>query len=88
MLSFAFHDIISTRRYRTENNVQYVDFKCGNLMNHKITRIETDQVGENLNSLLVALFRTPLYLIYPHYSVIEFYTIDLDTVDSTCFFIA
>jgi hypothetical protein len=36
--------MISTRRYRAENKVQFVDLKCGNLMVQKITRIETDQV--------------------------------------------
>lgn len=45
-MSFAFNEIISTRRYRTENNIQYVDFKCGNLMSHKVTRIETNQGNE------------------------------------------
>lgn len=46
MLSFSFSEIISTRRYRTDKNAQFVDFKCGNLMNHKITRVETDQGNE------------------------------------------
>lgn len=38
--------MISTRRYRAENNVQFVDLKCGNLMVQKVTRIETDQGNE------------------------------------------
>ena len=37
-------DIISTRKVRAEDGTLFLDMKCGNLMQQKVTRIQTDQV--------------------------------------------
>lgn len=51
LLTFSFNEIISTRRYRGENNSQFVDLKYGNLMQHKVMRIESDQ-GNEITTLI------------------------------------
>lgn len=45
LLYFKFNEIISTRRYRADNNAQFVDLKTGNLMLQKVTKIETEHVS-------------------------------------------
>lgn len=44
-LEHPFSEILSTRRYHGDNNVNYLDMKLGNLMVQQILRIETDQVS-------------------------------------------
>lgn len=44
MLHYSFSEVLSTRRYRSDSNQNYLDMKLGNLMVQKIVRIETDQV--------------------------------------------
>jgi myosin XV len=51
ILTFSFNEIISTRRYRGENNSQFVDLKYGNLMQYKVIRIESDQ-GNEMTTLI------------------------------------
>ncbi|CAH1793641.1 unnamed protein product [Owenia fusiformis] len=50
-ISYSFSDIISSRRFKSEAGVQFLDMKCGNLMMQKVTRIETDQ-GAEISSLI------------------------------------
>lgn len=38
--------VISTRKVQTEDGTLFLDMKCGNLMQQRITRIQTDQVRE------------------------------------------
>jgi len=51
LLSFPFTDIVSTRRFTTENGANFVDMKCGDLMRQKVTRFETDQ-GTDISGLI------------------------------------
>ena len=44
LLQHPFSEILSTRRYRSDYNVNYLDMKIGDLMVQSILRIETDQV--------------------------------------------
>ena len=44
-LQHPFSEILSTRRYRDDNNANFLDMKVGNLMVQQILRIETDQVS-------------------------------------------
>lgn len=41
-----FSEIISTRKVQAEDGTLFLDMKCGNLMQQKITRIQTDQAHE------------------------------------------
>jgi len=43
---YAYIDIISTRKVRAEDGALFLDMKCGNLMQQKVTRIQTDQAHE------------------------------------------
>ena len=47
LVTYPFTEVISTRRFRADNNTNFLDMKCGNLMVQKITRVETDQVCKN-----------------------------------------
>ena len=38
--------VISTRKVQTEDGTLYLDMKCGNLMQQRITRIQTEQANE------------------------------------------
>ncbi len=38
--------MISTRKVQTEDGTLYLDMKCGNLMQQRITRIQTEQANE------------------------------------------
>lgn len=42
---YPFSQILSTRRYKSDANVNYLDMKLGDLLVQQILRIETDQVG-------------------------------------------
>ena len=44
-LEHPFHKILSTRRYVNDSGIQFLDIKVGDLMVHRILRIESDQVG-------------------------------------------
>merc|ERR1719438_352868 len=46
ILHYPFTEVISTRQMETEDGVLYLDMKCGNLMQQKISRIQTDQAVE------------------------------------------
>merc|ERR1712223_1118534 len=39
-------EVISTRKVQTEDGTLFLDMKCGNLMQQRITRIQTDQANE------------------------------------------
>ena len=41
---FFIQQVISTRKVQTEDGTLFLDMKCGNLMQQRITRIQTDQV--------------------------------------------
>ena len=41
-----FMDFIFFRQMETEDGVLYLDMKCGNLMQQRISRIQTDQAVE------------------------------------------
>jgi len=47
----SFSEILSTRRYRSDSKVNYLDMKLGDLMVQKILRIETDQ-GSDISDLI------------------------------------
>ena len=38
--------MISTRKVKTEDGTLFLDMKCGNLMQQRITRIQTEQANE------------------------------------------
>ena len=40
------HQVISTRKVQTEDGTLFLDMKCGNLMQQRITRIQTEQANE------------------------------------------
>lgn len=44
MWRHPFEEVISTRKVRAEDGTLFLDLKCGDLMQQKITRIQTDQV--------------------------------------------
>lgn len=44
---YAYIDIISTRKVRAEDGTLFLDMKCGNLMQQKVTRIQTDQASKS-----------------------------------------
>lgn len=48
-----YNEIISSRRYKGDNNAQFIDLKTGDLMKHKLTKIETDHVSKikNFNNI-------------------------------------
>lgn len=46
MLHYPFTEVISTRKVQTEDGTLFLDMKCGNLMQQRITRIQTEQANE------------------------------------------
>jgi len=38
--------VISTRKVKSEDGTLFLDMKCGNLMQQRITRLQTDQAHE------------------------------------------
>merc|ERR1712209_345737 len=46
ILHYPFTEVISTRQMETEDGVLFLDMKCGNLMQQRISRIQTDQAVE------------------------------------------
>nr|XP_034311051.1 unconventional myosin-XV isoform X10 [Crassostrea gigas] len=51
ILHYSFSEVLSTRRYRSDNGDNYLDMKLGNLMVQKIVRIETNQ-GSDISNLI------------------------------------
>jgi len=51
LITFPMGDIISTRRTVVDNSITYLDIKCGNLMTHSVTRVETNQ-GSEISGLI------------------------------------
>lgn len=50
-LQYSFGEVLSTRRYRSDSNQNFLDMKLGNLMVQKIVRIETEQ-GSDISNLI------------------------------------
>ena len=46
LLHYPFTEVISTRKVQTDDGTLYLDMKCGNLMQQRITRIQTEQANE------------------------------------------
>jgi len=46
LIHYPFTEVISTRKVQTEDGTLFLDMKCGNLMQQRITRIQTDQANE------------------------------------------
>merc|ERR1711899_245776 len=46
MLHYPFTEVISTRKVQTDDGTLFLDMKCGNLMQQRITRIQTEQANE------------------------------------------
>ncbi|XP_074098878.1 unconventional myosin 10A [Cotesia typhae] len=43
---YPFSEVISTRKVKSEEGALYLDMKCGNLMQQRITRLQTEQAHE------------------------------------------
>ncbi|XP_044008895.1 unconventional myosin-XV [Aphidius gifuensis] len=43
---YAYSEVISTRKVKSEEGSLYLDMKCGNLMQQRITRLQTEQAHE------------------------------------------
>merc|ERR1712048_1371151 len=46
LIHYPFTEVISTRKVQIEDGTLFLDMKCGNLMQQRITRIQTDQANE------------------------------------------
>ncbi|XP_059488251.1 unconventional myosin-XV isoform X2 [Neocloeon triangulifer] len=46
LMHYPFSEVISTRKVKSEDGILYLDMKCGNLMQQRITRLQTDQAHE------------------------------------------
>merc|ERR1719367_1870708 len=46
LIHYPFTEVISTRKVQTEDGTLFLDMKCGNLMQQRITRIQTEQANE------------------------------------------
>ncbi|XP_046399408.1 unconventional myosin-XV isoform X2 [Ischnura elegans] len=46
LLHYPFAEVISTRKVKSEEGALFLDMKCGNLMQQRITRLQTDQAHE------------------------------------------
>lgn len=51
MHCYAFNEVVSTRKVRSEDGALFLDLKCGNLIKRTIVRIQTDQAHE-INRLI------------------------------------
>ncbi|KAK1130085.1 hypothetical protein K0M31_019769 [Melipona bicolor] len=43
---YPYSEVISTRKVKSEEGILYLDMKCGNLMQQRITRLQTEQAHE------------------------------------------
>nr|CAD7398937.1 unnamed protein product [Timema cristinae] len=46
LIHYTFSEVISTRKVKSEDGTLFLDMKCGNLMQQRITRLQTDQAHE------------------------------------------
>ncbi|CAL4069630.1 unnamed protein product [Meganyctiphanes norvegica] len=46
LAQYSLAEVMSTRKVKSEDGLLYLDMKCGNLMQQRITRIQTDQAHE------------------------------------------
>ncbi|KAK7865486.1 hypothetical protein R5R35_002356 [Gryllus longicercus] len=46
LIHYPFSEVISTRKVKSEDGTLFLDMKCGNLMQQRITRLQTDQAHE------------------------------------------
>ncbi|KAK0170258.1 hypothetical protein PV328_010838 [Microctonus aethiopoides] len=46
MYHYPYSEVISTRKVKSEEGSLYLDMKCGNLMQQRITRLQTEQAHE------------------------------------------
>ena len=51
LIHYPFTEVISTRKVQIEDGTLFLDMKCGNLMQQRITRIQTDQVSVTTSSV-------------------------------------
>ena len=45
-MHYPYSEVISTRKVKSEDGILFLDMKCGNLMQQRVTRIQTDQAHE------------------------------------------
>lgn len=45
-MHYPYSEVISTRKVKTDEGLLFLDMKCGNLMQQRVTRIQTDQAHE------------------------------------------
>lgn len=64
ILHYSFSEVLSTRRYRSDNGDNYLDMKLGNLMVQKIVRIETNQVCKVLQIHVLLQCKLNLSLMF------------------------
>lgn len=43
---WPFAEVISTRKVRSEDGALFLDMKCGNLLQQRVTRLQTEQAHE------------------------------------------
>ncbi|XP_063236075.1 unconventional myosin-XV [Bacillus rossius redtenbacheri] len=46
LIHYPYSEVISTRKVKSEDGTLFLDMKCGNLMQQRITRLQTDQAHE------------------------------------------
>ena len=51
LIHYPFTEVISTRKVQIEDGTLFLDMKCGNLMQQRITRIQTDQVRNTTKTI-------------------------------------
>ncbi|KAH9502357.1 hypothetical protein Btru_073529 [Bulinus truncatus] len=68
--SYSFGEILSTRRYKSDTNINYLDMKLGDLMVQQILRIETDQ-GSDISDLIGQYMQVQFRLFQAHLSDAE-----------------
>lgn len=45
-MHYPYSEVISTRKVKSDDGILFLDMKCGNLMQQRVTRIQTDQAHE------------------------------------------
>jgi len=45
-MHYPYSEVISTRKVKSDDGLLFLDMKCGNLMQQRVTRIQTDQAHE------------------------------------------
>ena len=59
LIHYPFTEVISTRKVQIEDGTLFLDMKCGNLMQQRITRIQTDQVSVTMLYLVSSRQKNP-----------------------------